>query len=211
MVVKGYPFQKGFDCMKKFYLAYGSNLNVKQMQFRCPDARIVGTAEIPNYQLLFKGSKTGSYLTIEPKQGCTVPAAVWSVSERNELALDRYEGYPHFYYKTELELPLAETGKKLTAFVYIMHEERKLGIPTSAYIRTCVDGYRQFGFDLKHLQKAVGISQFRQSAHFAESCIPVFRHFPERTTKRPFARTVAFGRHWKASAFPRRNGRKSCL
>ena len=78
MVVKGYPFQKGFDCMKKFYLAYGSNLNVKQMQFRCSDARIVGTAEIPNYQLLFKGSKTGSYLTIEPKQGCTVPAAVWS-------------------------------------------------------------------------------------------------------------------------------------
>ena len=53
--------------MKKFYLAYGSNLNVKQMQFRCPDARIVGTAEISNYQLLFKGSKTGSYLTIEPK------------------------------------------------------------------------------------------------------------------------------------------------
>ena len=133
MVVKGYPFQKGFDCMKKFYLAYGSNLNVKQMQFRCSDARIVGTAEIPNYQLLFKGSKTGSY--------------------------DRYEGYPHFYYKTELELPLAETGKKLTAFVYIMHEERKLGIPTSVYIRTCVDGYRQFGFDLKHLRKAMDISE----------------------------------------------------
>ena len=124
-----------------------------------PDARIVGTAEIPNYQLLFKGSKTGSYLTIEPKQGCTVPAAVWSVSERDELALDRYEGYPHFYYKTELELPIAETGKKLTAFVYIMHEERKLGIPTSAYIRTCVDGYRQFGFDLKHLRKAMDISE----------------------------------------------------
>ena len=123
------------------------------------DARIVGTAEIPNYQLLFKGSKTGSYLTIEPKQGCTVPVAVWSVSERDELALDRYEGYPHFYYKTELELPLAETGKKLTAFVYIMHEERKLGIPTSAYIRTCVDGYRQFGFDLKHLRKAMDISE----------------------------------------------------
>ena len=145
--------------MKKFYLAYGSNLNVKQMQFRCPDARIVGTAEIPNYQLLFKGSKTGSYLTIEPKQGCTVPAAVWSVSERDELALDRYEGYPHFYYKTELELSLAKTGKKLTAFVYIMHEERKLGLPTFAYIRTCVDGYRQFGFDLKHLRKAMDISE----------------------------------------------------
>ena len=40
-----------------------------------------------------------------------------------------------------------------------MHEERKLGIPTFAYIRTCVDGYRQFGFDLKHLRKAMDISE----------------------------------------------------
>ena len=165
MVVKGYPFQKGFDHMKKFYLAYGSNLNVKQMQFRCPDARIVGTAEIPNYQLLFKGSKTGSYLTIEPKQGCTVPAAVWSVSERDELALDRYEGYPHFYYKTELELSLAETGKKLTAFVYIMHEERRLGIPTSAYVSTCKFGYTIFGFDFKYLDEAYEKS-LKGAAHY---------------------------------------------
>ena len=111
MVVKGYPFQKGFDHMKKFYLAYGSNLNVKQMQFRCPDARIVGTAEIPNYQLLFKGSKTGSYLTIEPKQGCIVPAAVWSVSERDELALDRYEGIPISTTKRNWNFPLQKPEK----------------------------------------------------------------------------------------------------
>ena len=111
MVVKGYPFQKGFDCMKKFYLAYGSNLNVKQMQFRCPDAKIVGTAEIPNYQLLFKGSKTGSYLTIEPKQGCTVPAAVWSVSERDELALDRYRGIPISTTKRNWNFPLQKPEK----------------------------------------------------------------------------------------------------
>ena len=145
--------------MKRFYIAYGSNLNVRQMRMRCPDAVIIGTAFIPDYRLLFKGSKSGNYLTIEPHSGSQVPVAVWSVSERDELSLDRYEGYPHFYYKTELELSLAETGKKLTAFVYIMHEERKLGIPTSAYIRTCVDGYRQFGFDLKHLRKAMDISE----------------------------------------------------
>lgn len=145
--------------MKRFYIAYGSNLNVRQMRMRCPDAVIIGTAFIPDYRLLFKGSKSGNYLTIEPHSGSQVPVAVWSVSERDELALDRYEGYPHFYYKTELELPLAETRKKLTAFVYIMHKERKLGIPTSAYIRTCVDGYRQFGFDMKHLRKAMDISE----------------------------------------------------
>jgi len=50
-------------------------------------------------------------------------------------------------------------GKKLDAFVYIMHEERELGIPSSIYVRTCVAGYRHFGFDLKHLRLAMDISE----------------------------------------------------
>lgn len=149
--------------MTKFYLAYGSNLNVQQMRFRCPDAKVVGTAEIPDYQLLFKGSKTGSYLTIEKKKGGMVPVAVWAVSPRDELALDRYEGFPNFYYKTEMKLPVkgwkTDKTKTLTAFMYIMHEERKLGIPSHAYVRTCVQGYRDFDFDLKHLRLAFDLSE----------------------------------------------------
>ena len=53
--------------MKRYYLAYGSNLNLQQMALRCPMAKPVGTAVIRDYELLFKGSKTGAYLTIEPK------------------------------------------------------------------------------------------------------------------------------------------------
>lgn len=47
--------------MKKYYIAYGSNLNVRQMKFRCPTAKVVGTSVIKGYELLYKGSKTGSY------------------------------------------------------------------------------------------------------------------------------------------------------
>ena len=43
--------------MKRYYIAYGSNLNVRQMKFRCPTAKIVGTAVIGDYELLYKGSK----------------------------------------------------------------------------------------------------------------------------------------------------------
>ena len=60
---------------KRYYIAYGSNLNIPQMRMRCPGARIIGTSVIPDYELLFKGSKTGSYLTIEPKAGSSVPVA----------------------------------------------------------------------------------------------------------------------------------------
>ena len=85
--------------MKRYYLAYGSNLNVWQMALRCPTAKAVGTAVIKDYELLFKGSKTGVYLTIEPKSGAEVPAAVWAVETADEQRLDVYEGFPAFYYK----------------------------------------------------------------------------------------------------------------
>ena len=54
--------------MKKYYIAYGSNLNIRQMRNRCPGAKPVGITMIPNYELLYKGSKTGAYLTIERKR-----------------------------------------------------------------------------------------------------------------------------------------------
>ena len=149
--------------MKKYYIAYGSNLNVRQMKFRCPTAKVVGTSVIKGYELLYKGSKTGSYRTSEKKKGGIVPVAVWEVTADDEKRLDAYEGYPNFYYKTDMQLTVKShiTGrkKKLDAFVYIMHEERKLGIPSHAYVRTCVQGYRDFGFDLKHLRLAFDISE----------------------------------------------------
>lgn len=148
---------------KRYYIAYGSNLNIPQMRMRCPGARIIGTSVIEDYQLLFKGSKTGSYLTIEPKEGATVPVAVWEVTEQDELSLDRYEGYPNFYYKTEMTLDIKgiKTGKirKRQAFVYIMHEERELGIPSWFYVNTCLDGYRAFGFDEQYLFDAIEVSR----------------------------------------------------
>lgn len=148
---------------KRYYIAYGSNLNIPQMRVRCPGARIIGTSVIEDYQLLFKGSKTGSYLTIEPMEGAEVPVVIWEVTETDEKALDRYEGYPNFYYKKEMTLDIKgiRTGKvrKRDAFVYIMHEERELGIPSWYYVNTCLDGYRAFGFDEKYLFDAIRISR----------------------------------------------------
>lgn len=148
---------------KRYYIAYGSNLNISQMRMRCPGARIIGTSVIEDYQLLFKGSKTGSYLTIEPMEGAEVPVVIWEVTESDEKALDRYEGYPNFYYKKEMNLDVTgiKTKKirRRDAFVYIMHEERELGIPSWYYVNTCLDGYRAFGFDEKYLFDAIRISR----------------------------------------------------
>lgn len=145
--------------MSRYYLAYGSNLNVRQMRFRCPTALVVGKGVIKDYRLLFKGSKTGSYLTIEKAKGYEVPVAVWKVDEACEESLDRYEGYPSFYYKKEIEIDFKSIKKGLPrhskAFVYIMHEERELGIPNRGYVEVCLEGYRTFGFNPILIEEAI--------------------------------------------------------
>ena len=144
---------------KRYYIAYGSNLNVEQMAFRCPNARPVGTAILENHTLFFRGSKTGSYLTIEPKIGGKVPVAVWAVTATDEAALDRYEGCPNFYYKADFTLDVMPLGggesRRMECFAYIMNEGRPIGLPSDRYLQTCIEGYKHFGFDKRKLLRAV--------------------------------------------------------
>ena len=154
--------------LTRFYIAYGSNLNVRQMKIRCPKARLVGTATLENHILYFRGSLTGSYLTIEPKIGASVPVAVWEITEIDEIALDRYEGYPAFYYKKDIKLQYKgiRTGKRRTinAFAYIMHEDRPIGVPSIYYMKTCLDGYDTFYFD-----KQILLNAYKNSMEMCEN------------------------------------------
>ena len=86
----------------KYYLAYGSNLNKYQMNFRCPDAVPAGSCVLNNWELVFRRG----VLTIEPCPGGIVPLGIWKISENDEKSLDRYEGFPSFYYKKTLRLPV---------------------------------------------------------------------------------------------------------
>jgi hypothetical protein len=131
----------------KLYVAYGSNLNLEQMNYRCPDAYIVNRGYIKDYALKYRGSKTGAYLTIIKEKGKRVPVVVWAISKSDEASLDRYEGFPTFYYKKRVRVFL-ENGKTTYAMAYVMFDKAEPGIPSEYYIRTCFLGYLKNGLDL---------------------------------------------------------------
>lgn len=135
------------------YIAYGSNLNLPQMAFRCPTAKVFGTSEIKDYELLFRGGRRSSVATVEPLKGSSVPVLLWKLKEKDLQALDRYEGYPHFYRKEILPVELKE--KTVQAMVYIMNDGHPLGAPSDYYLNTILEGYRSAGFDTEILEKAV--------------------------------------------------------
>ena len=45
---------------ERYYFAYGSNMNLGQMRFRCPDAEVVGNVRLEDYRLAFRGRAPGN-------------------------------------------------------------------------------------------------------------------------------------------------------
>lgn len=140
--------------MKRWYVAYGSNLNLRQMEFRCPTSKLHCTGVIENYELQFKGMPYGAYATIAEKAGASVPVAVWEIRLGDEQNLDRYEGYPSHYFKRDVIVKL-DNGEELCAMTYIMNLKMEFGMPSAHYYDTVLRGYHDCGLDAAVLEKAL--------------------------------------------------------
>ncbi len=138
--------------MTRIYIAYGSNMNIEQMKKRCPNSRRLGVSQIEGYALEFHGCK-GAVATIVLREDSRVPVVIWEISERDELNLDRYEGFPRLYFKKDFQIFLGK--HKVNAFAYIMSGGYDVGIPSEYYFNTILEGYTDNGIDTKPLFSAL--------------------------------------------------------
>lgn len=135
------------------YVAYGSNLNLAQMSYRCPNAKIYATGFLEDWKLIFRGSTNNSHATITESSGSIVPVLVWEITRLDEKRLDIYEGFPQYYEKQLLVVRTKESS--VIAMVYIMNKKYLAGLPSEFYIDTIKKGYKDNNFDLKYLYDAL--------------------------------------------------------
>ena len=135
----------------KTYIAYGSNMNVEQMGWRCPDAEVIGTGELIGWKLTFRGNGRCGVANIEPEAGSSVPVVLWNISPRDERNLDVYEGFPHLYIKEYVDVPYK--GRKVKGMAYIMTGGHRISGPNGSYLSTIAEGYDHFGIDASNLLK----------------------------------------------------------
>ena len=136
------------------YFAYGSNINLDQMAYRCPAAQVVGPVVLEGYELLFRGNASGNGVaTIKPKEGQQVHGLLWRITPGCERSLDLYEGYPHLYRKENLSVTM--DGGERDIMAYVMTGEREYGVPARSYYETIARGYADAGFDIGVLNEAV--------------------------------------------------------
>lgn len=148
--------------MKKLYLAYGSNINLEQMAFRCPDSKVITTGMLFDYELQFK-----RVATIEPKEGSEVPVLIWELGGQDELSLDRYEGFPNLYRKEDVEVEI--NGETQKCMAYVMNKGEILP-PNKQYFECILQGYMENGLDTNYLVKALEQSLYLQKQNEQEEC-----------------------------------------
>ena len=102
---------------ERLYFAYGSNINLDQMAYRCPNATVLMPVVLSGYELTFRG---GGVATVIPKKDSEVLGLMWSITPECEKSLDRYEGYPSFYHKIDVAVTDPETGKIYYVMMYEM-------------------------------------------------------------------------------------------
>lgn len=134
--------------MSKYYIAYGSNLNIEQMNRRCPHSIRVGSGILEDYELTFK-----YFLTVKKVAGAKTPIGIWKITDEDEKKLDIYEGYPTHYRKEYIDIEI--DGKLEKGLIYIMNSIREAQPPSGTYMQTCTVGYKNFGFDLNYLNDAL--------------------------------------------------------
>ena len=128
------------------YLAYGSNLNKKQMSKRCPKAKPIGPIILSGYKLEFRRVATIKHTKkIEDKLGC----GLWEITKDCEKSLDIYEGFPHLYGKTQIIL---DDGREV--MTYFMNGGN-VEAPSNEYFSTIMQGYKDFGLPLNLLKKVI--------------------------------------------------------
>ena len=147
--------------MGKFYIAYGSNLNLAQMAARCPSATIYSTGRLNNWVLLYRGREGNAHATIARKKGSYVPVLVWNIEPSDERCLDMYEGYPRYYFKQTVMVDIG--GQKKKAMVYIMNLRQRPASPSSGYVETIRQGYVDNDMDLEYFEDSLELNSIECS------------------------------------------------
>ena len=150
---------------RHFYFAYGSNLCVRQMALRCPDAADPRPAVLADHDWLINQRGVA---TVEPLAGNQVHGVLWQLSGDDLATLDSAEGVPVRYRRERLTVHAHEGPSP--AWVYVDHRVTP-GPPRPGYLPRIIDGAVHHGLP----QRWIDFLRRWDPAHWPR---PVFTNTP---------------------------------
>lgn len=134
-----------------YYFAYGSNLNVGQMQQRCPSAKFVGITSLESYSFCFKGYADIEFSNPDSK----VSGVVYSLTKEDLARLDSFEGVGTTGSYERVEVYVKLSGIYTTVITYVKNGTSIISREAfNAYVAKIKRGYNFWSFDVQVVKNA---------------------------------------------------------
>ncbi len=145
-----------------YYFAYGSNLDLLQMQLRCPDAQFVSTAKLDGYRVCFPRRsviRDCAVISIETSVSECVWGALYELDGTDIQRLDEREGYDkrrdralNQFNRITVRVETADE-RAVVAEVYVAVPTPNPGPPSPQYVGYLVASAAECGLPKSHLVK----------------------------------------------------------
>ena len=142
------------------YFAYGSNMDWEQMRQRCPSARFLHRATLPDRQIAFTRKSVGGGCGVGDvvrAPGQRVWGVVYDIVGADVGKLDKYEGFQpdrdrNAYWRRECTVFIDDDAQNpLTCSSYFATPQPEPPLPSRAYVRQLIDGARHWGLPAEYI------------------------------------------------------------
>ncbi len=138
------------------YFSYGSFLDYETLKKHCPNAKYVGKAILPNWEIQFNFlSRTymGGVTGVEPAVAKLVRGVIYEISNEELLHLDSIEGVPEGIYYRQTIYVVEESGKAVKAATYRTTNPKGPFKPTKRYVGLMISGAKKHGLDPDYIKE----------------------------------------------------------
>lgn len=135
--------------MKRLYFAYGSNMDARQMAYRCRGAESAGLAVLRGYRFLINQR---GYATVVPDAKAVVHGVLWELTPGHERALDTYEAVAEGMY-VKRDLPVERPGQPACEALIYLANHFDPGPPRQGYLEKILFGAEAFGLPADYVDE----------------------------------------------------------
>lgn len=146
------------------YFAYGSNMSIKRIQQRVPEAQIIGIATLKEHTLLFhKVSKDGSgkcNAFFTGNQQDYVIGVLFNIDKKNKKELDKAEGLGDGYDEKEIVVDIDENTKDV-AITYVATKCDDALKPFSWYKKHVLNGAKEVHLPVEYIKTIEAVESIK--------------------------------------------------
>ena len=154
--------------MKKntIYFAFGSNMNLAQMAYRCPHSIFIKKEKLSNWSFIITNR---GFANIVPEKNRVVRGCLWNLTKKDEETLDQYEGINQGYYDKKY----MKVGEYENVLIYIS-KTKETGSVWNDYLNIITEGAKQIKLESDYILELQNWNKRNKNIYTEEQQIKVF-------------------------------------